>query len=102
MIDPSVIQASLQAPEGWVDTPEQAQLRRCLATVLEGHDGPETVRVCYELITLMRDQLMTGAAQVRRQAAKEARTVMSPRDLALASGQTRQTISRLLTEAREA
>jgi hypothetical protein len=101
MIDPTVIKVSLQAPDSWVDTPEQAQLRTCLAMALEGHDGPQTIRICRELITLMRDQLMTGAARVRRQAAREARQEMSPKDLAAASGETRQTISRLLTEARE-
>ena len=100
-MDPAVITVSLQPPDGWVDTPEQAQLRTCLAMALEGHDGPNTIRVCRELITVMRDQLMTGAARVRRQAAREARKEMSPKDLAAASGETRQTISRLLTEARE-
>lgn len=92
----------LDPPEGWADTPEQAQLRRCLQGILEGHEAVETIRICYDLITLMRDQLMTGTAQVRRQAAKEARMTMTPGELAMASGQTRQTIARLLTESRSA
>ena len=93
-------EVQLHAPEGWVDTPEQAQLRSCLQTVLSGHDPAETIRICFDIITLMRDQLMTGAGQVRRQAALAGRSTMSPQELADASGQTRQTIARLLTEAR--
>lgn len=97
----SEIRPLLQAPDGWVDTPEQEQLRNCLAGVLQGHEDVDTVRICYDLITMMRDQLMGRAADVRRVAAKRARKNMTPAALALASGQTRQTISRLLTEARD-
>jgi len=43
---------------------------------------------------------MTNVAHVRRQAAREARQTMSPRAIAQASGQTPQTVSRLLTESR--
>jgi hypothetical protein len=100
-IDPAVVEEALQPSSQWVgDTPEQAQLRSCLVSTLTGHDPATTVRICHELITLMRDQLMSGTATVRRTAAAVARKSMSPAELATASGQSRQTISRLLTEAR--
>ena len=94
------IGSALEAPPGWTDTPEQAQLRDCLRDILTGRTETDTIRICYELITLMRDQLMTQAAQVRRQAAAEAREKMSMEQLISLSGQTRQTINRLLTESR--
>lgn len=100
MISAKTIEEALQPPAGWQDTPEQAQLRECLGEVLKGHDDAETIRICYELITLMRDQLMTAVGHVRRRAASSARVDMNPAELARASGQSRQTISRLLTEAR--
>lgn len=91
----------LLGPTGeWVDTPEQEQLRKCLLTVLTGQEDVDLIRVGHDLITLMRDQLMTGVGQVRRQAAARARDTMQPEDLARASGQSRATIARLLTEAR--
>jgi hypothetical protein len=102
MIDHELVQAALQPPEGWEDTPEQARLRACLTTVLTGHEPADTIRICYDIITLMRDQLMTQTASVRRSAAKIARDSMSPKELSVASGQTPQTISRLLSEARSA
>lgn len=100
MIDEEFVRGALEPPEGWTDTVEQAQLRACLTEILSGHGAVDTIIVCYDIITVMRDQLMTNVAHVRRQAAREARQTMSPRDLAVASGQTPQTISRLLTESR--
>lgn len=100
MLDEEFVRGALEPPEGWTDTDEQARLRTCLIRILSGHDPVDTIIVCYDIITVMRDQLMTNVAHVRRQAAREARQSMSPRDLAVASGQTPQTISRLLTESR--
>lgn len=100
MIDDQLVQDALKAPDGYVDTPEQAQLRACLTTILSGHDAVDTIKICFDIITLMRDQLMTDTAAVRRHAARVARDSMSPAALALASGQTKATISRLLTESR--
>ncbi len=101
MINDQHIQEALQPPSDWTDTPEQAQLRSCLVAVLSGHEPVDTIRICYDLITLMRDQLMAGAAHVRRTAASSARETMNLADLAIASGQTRATISRLLTESKQ-
>lgn len=97
MIDVSGV---LEPPAGWVDTPEQAQMRACLANALSGHDPAETVRVASEMIQVMRDQFLAGTASVRRMAAAAGRETMTATELAKASGQTRQTVSRLLTEAR--
>ncbi len=100
MLDEEFVRGALEPPEGWTDTAEQAQLRSCLTDILSGHDAIDTIIVCYDIITVMRDQLMTNVAHVRRQAAREARQTMSPRAIAQASGQTPQTVSRLLTESR--
>jgi hypothetical protein len=100
MIDEAFVRGALEPPEGWTDSPEQAQLRECLAGILSGHDPVATSNVCLDIITLMRDQLMSNVAYVRRQAAREARATMSPKQLVEASGKTPQTISRLLTESR--
>lgn len=100
MLDEEFVRGALEPPEGWTDSAEQAQLRSCLTDILSGHDPIDTIIVCYDIITVMRDQLMTNVAHVRRQAAREARQTMSPRAIAQASGQTPQTVSRLLTESR--
>lgn len=103
--DPQLVAYSVDAllapPEDWFDTPEQAQLRVCLKTALMGHSPTDTIRICHQLITLMRDQLMTGAGQIRRQAARQARQEgLTVTEIAAASGQTVQTIARLITESR--
>ncbi len=100
MIDEEFVRSALGPPEGWTDTYEQAQLRECLISVLDDHDPIEMINVCHDLIKLMRDQLMTNVAHIRRQAAREARQTMTPREIAKVSGQTPQTVSRLLTESR--
>jgi hypothetical protein len=100
MIDPGVIQSVLKAPDDKPDTEEQAQLRACLINVISGHNEVDTIRICGDLINLMRDQLSTGTASVRRLATAKAKEIMSPADIATGSGQTRQTIARLLTESR--
>jgi hypothetical protein len=100
MIENSVIEEAFRPTMGRDDTPEQAQVRECLVGVLRGHSDADTIRICYDLIVLMRDQLSTQVAEVRRRAAAEARTYMAPQELATASNQSPQTISRLLDEAR--
>jgi hypothetical protein len=102
MIEDQLIREALQPPEGWTDTPEQAQLRSCLTEILLGHDAGTTIRICYDIITIMRDQLSTGTAHIRRAAAKAAReNGIARKDLVAASGQTPATISRLLNESRD-
>lgn len=95
-----IVQEVLGAPEGWEDTPEQAQLRECVMGILQGLGCAEALGVGHALITLMRDQLSGGVANVRRQAALRARATMTPAEIALASNQSRQTVARLLVEAR--
>jgi hypothetical protein len=95
-----IVQEELAPPMDWVDTPEQAQLRACVMGILVNHECAEALGVGHALITLMRDQLSGGVANVRRKAALRARGTMSPAQIAEASGQSRQTIARLLVEAR--
>lgn len=102
MIENHLVEEMLRAPDGWEDTEAQAQLRACLTTILSGHDEITTVVIAGEIIAVMRDQLMGGAATVRRSAARAARENlgMMPQELAKATKQTPATIARLLTESR--
>lgn len=100
MMDKEFVRSALGPPDGWTDTQEQAQLRECLISILDGHDPIEMINVCHDIITVMRDQLMTNVAHIRRQAARTARQTMTPQEIVASSGQTPQTVSRLLTESR--
>jgi CRP-like cAMP-binding protein len=102
MIDLELVHEAFarSAPEGWVDTPEQAQLRQCLANILSGHDPVATVKIAHALITLMRDQLAGATATVRRMATAEASKDHTRRDLVKMTGLTEATVARLLQEAR--
>lgn len=82
------------------DTPEQEQLRSCLIRILEGLDPVDQIRIGGDLVNLMRDQLTGLAADVRKAAARDARTTMKPAQIAAASGQTSQTIARLLVRGK--
>lgn len=92
--------------DSWVrkhggDTPEQAQLRACLIGALDGLTEIEQITVGAALIDLMRDELMPRAADVRKAAAREARNSMSPATISQESGQTLQTVYRLLAKERQ-
>lgn len=102
MVDSSFIREAFQAPEGHVDTAEQAQLRQCLISVIDGHDTIRTIQICREIIDLMRDQLMGSAAMVRRHAARTARDDggLQLMEIASQTGLTKATVNRLLTESR--
>jgi len=102
MTSDDIVQEVLTPPADWEDTPEQAQLRQCLISALSGHDSLVTMTVAGQLIDFLRDHLMAGAAEVRRKTAKLTRdtTDMSIREIAAASGQSHQAISRLITESR--
>lgn len=99
--DQIVLDVLGRAPEDWEDTPEQAQLRACVVAILSGHDELTTLAISFDLITVIRDQLMTSMANLRRLACKSAREHMTPKEMAVATGQTVPTISRLLSEARD-
>jgi hypothetical protein len=102
MIKDQLVEDTLRAPDGWVDTEAQAQLRACLTTILTGHDEITTIIIAGEIITVMRDHLMGNTATIRRSAARAARKdlEMMPQDIAKATGQTGATVARLLTESR--
>lgn len=98
MID---VKQALAPPPGWTDTTEQARVRACLTAALTDHEPVAAIAVCTEMIAFLRDQILTAVAQVRREAAATARQDMSVSELALASGQSRPTISRLIAEHKE-
>lgn len=101
MIKDRLVEETLQAPDGWVDTEAQAQLRACLIEILSGHDEITTILIAGQVITVMRDHLMGNAAIIRRAAARAARenNNMTQREIAEATGQTSATVARLLTES---
>ena len=80
------------------DTAEQAQLRACLISILEGMTPIEQIRVGGQLIDFMRDEAMSATATVRKLAAVEARDGLGMRqaDIARESKQSTTTIARLL------
>lgn len=85
------------------DTSEQAQLRACLVSALEGLDLVDQIRVGADLVNLMRNELMAAASNVRKHAAVAARRDgMRPADIAAAAKQSPQTISRLLVRGSQA
>lgn len=102
MVSDDIVREVLAPSAGWVDTAEQAQLRKCLIDALSGHDSLVTMTVAGQLIDFLRDELMAGAAEIRRKAAKltKEETGMSVRDIAEASGQSHQAVARLITESR--
>lgn len=103
MIHTHLVEDMLAAPEGWQDTEAQSQLRACLVAILSGHDEVTTIIIAGEVIEVMRDHFMGGAAGLRRSAARAAReTGMMPQEIATATRQTPATVARLLTESRPA
>lgn len=102
MIKDQLVEDTLKAPDGWVDTEAQAQLRQCLTSILTGHDEITTIIISGEVIAVMRDQLMSNAATIRRSATRAARhqLSMTPLDIAKATHQSSATVARLLTESR--
>lgn len=88
-----------QAPEGHVDTAEQAALRACLIHALQA-DPLDQIRIGRDLVTIMRDQLMARASEVRNLAALEARKTLTLSEIVAGSGVSQATVSRLLTKGR--
>ena len=89
----------LQAKEATI---AQEQVRACLTDIFEDIDPITAIKVAGELIEYMRDYGLSGMATVRRAATVTARITMTPDDIAKATGLSRPTVSRLITEHREA
>lgn len=90
-------------PNGWTDTPEQAQIRACLSNALDGIESPiERIKVSADLIQLLRDQLLTGLAQVRKTSALELKGEMTTKEITELTGLTGATVQRLLYTGRRA
>jgi hypothetical protein len=95
------IAAIMRPSPDYRDTPVTAAVREHMTTLLvQLGDDPLIIKACYDLVTLMRDELMGRVAIVRRQATLHAKATMTVNELMDASGQTRQTVERLLLEAR--
>jgi hypothetical protein len=83
------------------ETPAQARVRECLVSVFRDRDPVEGMLIAGELIEYARDYVLSGMAAIRRTATVTARITMSPDEIAQATGLSRATVSRLITEYRE-
>lgn len=80
-------------------TSAEQQLRGCLNSIFEERNNVERIVVAGQLIEFSR-LIQTALATVRREATVYARTTMSPGEIAEATGLSRATVSRLITEYR--
>lgn len=83
------------------ETQAQYQLRACLTDVFRDLDPIASIKVAGQLIEYARDYVLSGMATIRRSATVTARVNMSPDEIAKATGLSRPTVSRLITEHRE-
>lgn len=84
------------------ETPAQARVRQCLINVFQDRGPIESMLIAGQLIEYARDYVLSGMAAIRRTATVTARITMSPDEIAKATGLSRATVSRLITEYREA
>lgn len=80
-------------------TPAELKLRGCLNSIFENQDSVSQIVIAGELIEFSR-LVQTALAAVRREATVTARSSMSPGQIAEATGLSRATVSRLITEYR--
>jgi hypothetical protein len=96
------VEAICSPKEGWIDTEEQAVLRKALVDILDGRNPIDQIVIGRDLIDLMRDQLMRLTSEMRKAAAQCAKDElgMSPAEIVSESGLSGPTVSRLLTRHR--
>lgn len=75
-------------------------LRKALLDIFAGNTDVENIRVSGDLIQYIRDYVLSALAGIRRASAIGARATMSPEEIAAATGLSKATISRLITEHR--
>ena len=75
-------------------------LRQSLLDIFAGNSDVENIRVSGDLIQYIRDHVLSALAGIRRASAIGARATMSPEEIAAATGLSKATISRLITEHR--
>jgi primosomal protein N'' len=85
-----------------VETEAQRQMSACLQQIFEEVDPLNTIVVSKELIDYIRDRLLSSLATLRRAATADVRSSMSPDAISQATGLSRATVSRLITEHRAA
>lgn len=80
---------------------EREAVRKLLISLLtEGQSDIEVIKISGDLIKYLRDNVLTSLAAIRRAAANQARTQMSPDEIVTATGLSKATVSRLITERR--
>lgn len=76
------------------------RLRESLLQIFSDKTDVENIRVAGDLIQYIRDHVLSALAGIRRASAIGARATMSPEEIATATGLSKATISRLITEHR--
>ncbi len=96
------VAAALAPPGNHQDTVTQAQVRACIVSALQDLEPIDLVGVTLDIIELLQLQLLTGMANIRRDAALEVLTSgVSHAQLAEYSNTTVAAINRLSTEGRQ-
>lgn len=75
-------------------------LRRCLVEIFENKNDIEATVISGLLIEYGRDIMLPALGAIRRNATANLRTIMSPKDIATATGLSLAVVSRLITESR--
>jgi CRP-like cAMP-binding protein len=79
---------------------ERDAIRELLIELLSQQSDTQIIRSTGDLIEYIRDQVLSSLAGIRRAAANNARLTMSPDQIASATGLSKATVSRLITERR--
>lgn len=79
---------------------EREAVREILVSVLSSQSDTEVIKTTGDLIGYLRDHVLSALAGIRRTAANNARLTMSPDEIAAATGLSKATVSRLITERR--
>lgn len=75
-------------------------VRKAIVELLSGKTEVEIISISGNLIEYLRDQVLSALAAIRRSAAIQARGSMSPDEIVQATGLSKPTVSRLITEYR--
>lgn len=75
-------------------------VRMALVSMLESQSDIEIIKSTGDLIEYIRDNVLSSLAAIRRTAAHNAKLTMTPGDISTATGLSKATVSRLLTESR--
>ena len=80
--------------------PAREAIRELLITTLSTQSDTEIIQTTGDLISYIRDHVLSSLAGIRRTAAQNARITMLPDEISAATGLSKATVARLITERR--